>query len=327
MIVTKTPLRVSFVGGGSDLPVFYRRYGGAVLSTAINKFVYLTVNAKFDQRIRISYSRTEEPASVAKIKHPLVREALKMVGIEGGIEIASIADIPAKGSGLGSSSSYTVGLLLALHTYKGEFASPERLAAEACEIEIERCGDPIGRQDQYAAAFGGLNFIQFHPDDSVRVEPVVCRRETLETLQSRVMMFYTGLTRSAGTVLEHQGRAVAKAKSKQRALQRMVALAHQLRLELQKNNVEAFGEILHENWELKRSLSAGISTRLIDEWYKRARRAGATGGKLLGAGSGGFMLFYAPRDRHEAIAGALKGLRQIPIRFEPQGSKIIFVHD
>jgi len=327
MIVTKTPLRASFVGGGSDLPVFYRKYGGAVVSTAINKFVYITVNPKFDRRIRISYSRTEEPRTVDKIRHPLVREALKLLGITGGLEIASIADIPAKGSGLGSSSSYTVGLLLALHAYRGQFASAERLAKEACLIEIERCGDPIGRQDQYAAAFGGFNFIKFYPDDSVSVEPIVCQRETLKRLESNILMFYTGQTRSTGSVLVHQQRAVAREKSKQRALQRMVALAHQLRAELQKNNIDAFGAILHENWELKRGLAAAISNPQIDDWYQRARRAGATGGKVLGAGSGGFMIFYAPPERHAAITAALPKLRPIPFCFESQGSKIIFVHD
>jgi D-glycero-alpha-D-manno-heptose-7-phosphate kinase len=327
MIVTKTPLRMSFVGGGSDLPVFYRKYGGAVVSTAIDKFVYITVNKKFDNRIRISYSRTEEPASVEKIKHPLVREALKMTGISGGIEIASIADIPARGSGLGSSSSYTVGLLLALHAYRGQFASAGRLAAESCTIEIERCGDPIGRQDQYAAAFGGFNFIEFYPDDTVSVEPIICQRSTLDKLQANTLMFYTGLTRSAGSILTHQRDAVAREKAKQKALLRMVDLARQLRAELQKNNVEAFGELLHENWELKRGLAAAISTSRIDEWYDRARKAGAAGGKLLGAGSGGFMIFYAPEDKHEPIRRALKELRPIPFRFEPQGSKVIFVHD
>ena len=327
MIVTKTPLRMSFVGGGSDLPVFYRKYGGAVVSTAINKFVYITVNQKFDNRIRISYSRTEEPASVEKIRHPLVREALKLTGINGAIEIASMADIPAKGSGLGSSSSYTVGLLLALYAYTGRFAAAEKLASQACDIEIEKCGDPIGKQDQYAAAFGGFNFIQFYPDDSVSVEPIICKRDTLQTVQENTLMFYTGLTRSASAVLQHQQDAVAGKKSKQQVLQKMVKLAHELRRALQQNQADAFGTMLHENWELKRSLTAHISNERIDQWYARARKAGAGGGKLLGAGSGGFMIFYAPRERHATIRAALKELRPIPFAFEAQGAKIIFVHD
>lgn len=327
MIVTKTPLRMSFVGGGSDLPVFYRRFGGAVVSTAIDKFVYLTINRKFDNKIRLCYSRVEEPASVGKIKHPLVREALQMVGITGGIEIMSTADIPAKGTGLGSSSSYTIGLLHALHAYQGQYASAERLARECCEIEIERCGEPIGKQDQYAAAFGGFNFIQFHPDDSVSVDPIVCERETLRRLQAGTLVFYTGITRSASGILKHQQQAVASEKSKQKAMQRMVKLAHTMRDELQRNHADAFGEMLHENWELKRSLTPQVSTGQIDTWYQRARKAGAIGGKLLGAGSGGFLMFYAPPDRHEAITRALKDLRPTPFGFEPQGSKIIFVHD
>jgi D-glycero-alpha-D-manno-heptose-7-phosphate kinase len=327
MIISKTPLRMSFVGGGSDLPVFYRKYGGAVVSTAINKFVYVTINKKFDNRIRIAYSRVEEPASVERIKHPLVREALRMLKIEGGIEIMSIADIPARGTGLGSSSAYTVGLLHALHAYNGQFASADRLAREACRIEIERCGEPIGKQDQYAAAFGGFNFIEFYPDDSVSVEPVICKPETLRELQSNTIVFYTGITRSASALLKTQRDAVSTQKAKQNMLRRMVELARQLRTELQKNNVDAFGEIIHENWMLKKNLTSSVSTGQIDGWYERAREAGAVGGKLLGAGSGGFMMFYAPQERHEAIACQLKELRQIEFRFESQGSNIIFVHD
>jgi D-glycero-alpha-D-manno-heptose-7-phosphate kinase len=327
MIISKTPLRMSFVGGGSDLAVFYRKYGGAVVSTAINKFVYVTVNPKFDDRIRLSYSKTEEARSVAKIRHPLVREAMQMLGIEGGIEITSIADIPAKGTGLGSSSSFTVGLLNALHAYSHRHTSADQLARESCVIEIERCGEPIGKQDQYAAAFGGFSFIQFHPDDSVSVEPIICRRETLRQLEANTLVFYTAITRSASALLRTQQQAVASQRAKQKALKRMVELAFQLRVELQKNNTDAFGEIIHENWLLKRSLTSSISSTVIDDWYSRARKAGAVGGKLLGAGTGGFLMFYAPAERHEAIARELSELRQVQFLFEPQGSKIIFVHD
>lgn len=318
---------MSFVGGGSDLPVFYRKYGGAVVSTAINKFVYVTVNKKFDDRIRLSYSKTEDAKSAQKIKHPLVREALQMLGIPGGVEITSIADIPAKGTGLGSSSSFTVGLLNALHAFANRYAPAEKLAQESCIIEIERCGEPIGKQDQYAAAFGGFNLIQFNPDDSVSVEPIICKRETLRQLQEDTLVFYTGITRSASALLKTQQEAVASQKAKQKALQKMVALARQLKAELQKNNLGAFGEIIHENWELKRSLTSGVSTSAIDNWYDRARKAGAIGGKLLGAGSGGFLMFYAPAEKHEAIARELRELRRTDLCFEPQGSKIIFVHD
>jgi D-glycero-alpha-D-manno-heptose-7-phosphate kinase len=326
MIISRTPLRMSFVGGGSDLPAFYRRFGGAVVSTAIDKSVYVTVNAKFDHHIRVSYSKTEEVDRVSRIRHPLVREALKLAGVEGGIEITSIADIPGRGTGLGSSSSFTVGLMHALHAFAGRYAGAEQLAREACEIEIDRCGEPIGRQDQYAAAFGGLNFIQFHPDDSVTVEPILCKRETLRSLQDNLLAFYTGITRSASGILGKQQRAVASERGKQKQMRRMVELAHDLRAELQKNNLSAFGELLHANWQIKKAITGGITSDAIDDWYAAARKAGATGGKLLGAGAGGFLLFYAPKERHEAITRALSGLRVVPLRFEPQGSRIIFVH-
>jgi D-glycero-alpha-D-manno-heptose-7-phosphate kinase len=326
MIISRTPLRMSLVGGGSDLPAYYRLHGGAVVSTAIDKYVYITLNKKFDDHIRIGYSRTEEVERVGKIKHPLVRESLRLLRIDGGIEITSIADIPSRGSGLGSSSSFTVGLLHALHAYLGQYASAGQLAAEACQIEIEQCAEPIGKQDQYAAAFGGLNFIEFHPDDTVSVEPILCQRETVRKLQEHLLVFYTGVTRRASAVLGTTQAAVANQKSKQKVIGRMVDLAGRLKSELQKNHLEAFGEIIHENWRLKRSLTDLISNQAIDNYYNRARRAGAVGGKLLGAGAGGFLLFFAPPDRHEAVARALRELRRVDFGFEPQGSKIIFVH-
>ena len=326
MIISRTPLRMSFVGGGSDLPVFYRKFGGAVVSTAINQFVYITVNRKFDEKIRVSYSKTEEAKTVDRIKHPLVREGMKMLGIDGGVEITSIADIPARGSGLGSSSSFTVGMLQALHAFSGRHAGAEQLAREACEIEIGRCGEPIGKQDQYAAAYGGLNFIQFNPDESVFVEPIICKRETIEQLQAHTLVFYTGITRSASAILKHQQTALATEKKKQNVTRKMVELAHNLRRELQHNRAASFGEIIHEGWRLKKSLTAGITSDAIDDWYELARKAGAIGGKLLGAGTGGFLMFYAPPDRHEAIARALGKLRRMKFAFEPSGSRIIFVH-
>ena len=317
---------MSFVGGGSDLPVFYRKFGGAVVSTAINQFVYITVNKKFDEKIRVSYSKTEEAGTVDRIKHPLVREAMKLLKIDGGMEITSVADIPGRGSGLGSSSSFTVGLLHALHAYAERYASAEQLAREACEIEIERCGEPIGKQDQYAAAFGGLNYIRFNEDDSVSVEPILCKRETLRTIQEHILVFYTGITRSASDVLKHQQSAVASEKKKQSVMRKMVALAEQMKSELQRNRAGAFGEIIHEGWLLKKSLTSGISTDAIDDWYTKARKAGAVGGKLLGAGAGGFLMFYAPPEKHEAITQSLGKLRRMDFKFEPQGSRIIFVH-
>lgn len=326
MIISRTPLRMSFVGGGSDLPVFYRKFGGAVVSTAINQFVYLTLNKKFDQKIRVSYSKTEEASTVAQVKHPLVREGLKLLGLDGGLEITSIADIPARGTGLGSSSSFTVGLLHALHAYQGRPVSAEQLAQEACAIEIERCGEPIGKQDQYAAAYGGLNFIAFHPDDTVRVEPIRCRPETLAGLETRTLVFYTGITRSASAILQRQQREMASERRKQKVMLRMVGLAQRLRDELQANRVDAFGEMIHEGWMLKKGVTKGITTDEIDRWYAKARRAGAVGGKLLGAGTGGFLMFDAPPERHDAIARALAPLRRMEFRFEREGSRILFVH-
>src|SRR5439155_34302 len=217
----------------------------------------------------------------------------KLLDLKGGLEITSIADIPSKGSGLGSSSSFTVGLLHALHAYSGRYASAEQLAREACQIEIERCGEPIGKQDQYAAAFGGFNFIEFNPDDSVFVEPILCKQETIQRLQENLLVFYTGIVRSASAILKNQQASVMAEKSKQKMLGRMVELARELKAQLQKNNLDAFGEIIHANWELKRSIAEQISNPQIDQWYETARKHGAIGGKVLWAGTGGFMMFYA----------------------------------
>lgn len=327
MIISRTPLRMSFVGGGSDLPAFYRDHGGgAVVSTAIDKYIYVTVNKKFDHGIRLSYSITEEVNRVEEIRHDLVREALKLLGIDGGIEITTIADIPSRGTGLGSSSAFTVGLLNVLHAYQSRHVSSERLGEESCRIEIDICKEPIGRQDQYAAAFGGFNLIEFRQDDSVLTSPIICDPETIRAVESNILVFYTGVTRSASTLLRQQSEDIANSDKKRQWMQRMVGLAYLLRDELQKNNTSAFGEILHENWQLKKNMTAGISNSRIDDIYNAARSAGAIGGKLLGAGAGGFLMFYVPRERHSDVASALKGLRSVPTRFEPLGSRIIFYH-
>jgi len=326
MIISQTPLRMSFVGGGSDIASFYREHGGAVLSTAIDKYVYVTVSEKFDHNLRVSYSQTEEVESAEHLQHPLVREALHLLGLKGGLEITSVADIPSRGTGLGSSSSFTIALLHALHASQGRYVSSRRLAEQCCEIEIERCGEPIGKQDQFAAAIGGLNFIQFHPDDSVTVEPVICPRDTVRQLESELVVFYTGITRSASELLAHQSRVIGSGGNKGSVMKAMVKLAFDLRAEFQSNSISAFGEILHENWLLKKSISESISSPQIDVWYDRARAAGAGGGKLLGAGSGGFMVFHAPVERHDAIRHSLSDLREVKFGFDPQGSRIIFVH-
>lgn len=327
MIISRTPLRVSFVGGGSDLAAFYRLEPGAVVSVAINKYIYINVNPKFDHSIRASYSVTEIVEHVDDLKHQLIREALKLVGCDRGIEITSISDIPSQGTGLGSSSTYTVGLLNALYAHIGQHAGAERLAREACHIEIERCGAPIGKQDQYIAAYGGLQFIQFNPDESVYIDPIICKHETRRTLERRLMMLYTGTTRQTADVLREQRDNTQRDDARRRDLRQMVELAHQLRAALSSDDLTAFGEILHEGWMRKRKLASGISSQRIDDWYERGRAAGALGGKILGAGGGGFLLLYAPEERHEAIRAALPELRQVPIAFEPQGSKIIYIEE
>jgi D-glycero-alpha-D-manno-heptose-7-phosphate kinase len=326
MIISRTPLRMSFVGGGSDLSAFYRRRAGAVISTAIDKYVYVNVNRKFDDGIRIAYSRNEEVADVSQVEHRLVRASLEQLSLRGGVEITTIADIPSRGTGLGSSSSFTVGLLNALNAFLGKFASAERLASDSCDIEIGRCGEPIGKQDQYAAAYGGFNMIEFEPDERVVVSPIICRPQTVAAIEAGCLMFYTGITRSASELLQRQSAEVASSGRKHDVLCRMVDLAHVLRSEIQANRVESFGEILHENWMLKKSLTDGISSGLIDQWYDTARGAGAIGGKILGAGAGGFLMLFAPPDRHDGIRAALPDLRHIPVRFEPLGSRIIFYH-
>lgn len=323
MIISQTPLRMSFVGGGSDLASFYREYGGAVLSTAIDKYVYVSINRKFDGGIRLAYSKTEEVSSLDQIEHELVRAAFDMRGMRGGVEITTTADIPSRGTGLGSSSTFSVGLLNVLSAYQGRHISAEELARGSCEIEIERCGQPIGKQDQYAAAYGGLNLIEFHPDDTVSVSPVIMQRDLRDLLEQRIIVFYTGITRSASKILANQSVETVSDKAKQDALKRMVELTYSLRDELTRGHLDSFGHILDENWSLKKSLTAGISSSAIDSWYDAAIGAGALGGKLLGAGEGGFMMFYAPRERHEAIAGAV-GLRQVKFGFEPLGSRILF---
>ncbi len=327
MIIARTPLRVSLAGGGSDLEAFYRQEPGAVVSTAIDKYIYITVNKKFDDHIRASYSVTEIVESVADLRHELIREGLNMVGVRSGIEITSISDIPSSGTGLGSSSSYTVGLLNALYAYCGVFAGAERLAREACRIEINHLDKPIGKQDQYIAAYGGLQYIRFNPDGGVFVDPIICRRSTKEELEERLLMLYTGITRSADDVLQEQERNVHNDPARFSTLQAMVRLADNLRDALSANDVDSVGDILHRGWELKRSLASGISSSRIDDWYQRARKAGAHGGKILGAGGGGFLLLYAPRAVHASITAALPELPQVPVGFEPQGSKIIYVEE
>jgi len=326
MIISRTPFRMSFVGGGSDLPAYYQHKPGAVISTTIDKYVYVTINKKFDNGIRIAYSKNEEVASVDQVEHKLVKAVLQQLDIRGGIEITTIADIPSKGTGLGSSSSFTVGLLHALNAYKGIFSSSESLGAGSCHIEIDICKEPIGRQDQYAAAYGGFNMMEFMPDHSVNVTPIICDAKTIRNIEESTLLFYTGITRSASGLLKQQSADIASSKEKQITMSKMVELAHTLKSELERNNANVFGEILHENWLLKKSLTRGISTSEIDDWYAKAIDIGATGGKVLGAGAGGFLMLTAPKELHQLIKSVLRMLRSIDVKFEPQGSRIIFYH-
>lgn len=327
MIISRTPLRISFCGGGTDLPSYYREQQGAVISTTLNKYVYITVNRLsryFQNSILLKYSKSELLDSVDEIRHPIIREAMKMTGVVDRVEITSMADIPA-GTGLGSSSTYAVGLLHALYTFKGEYVSAGRLAKEACEIEIDRLGDPIGKQDQYIAAYGGICRIRFNPDETVFVDPVICSRETKAALQENLLMFYTGKTRRAGDILEKQKAAT---RDKMDALTRMRDLGDRaLEVLREGRSLSRFGEVLHEGWVLKRSLVDSISDDEINKYYEKARGAGAIGGKITGAGGGGFFLFYVERQNRNRVREALSDLQELPFRFEPQGSKIIYISD
>lgn len=324
MIISRTPLRMSFLGGGSDIPEFYREHGGAVMSTAIDKYIYVTVNRKFDSGIRVAYSKTEEVNDVSDIEHKLVRAALNYLEIKGGIEITTVADIPSRGTGLGSSSSFTVALLQALYAFKNNLVSGEQLGSDACKIEIDICKEPIGKQDQYAAALGGFNLIEFLPNDRVLYTPIICKPKTLQALNSHLLMLYTGVTRSTSELLKQQQSDMQSDAQKRENLKAMVRLCYQARDEIQRDNTESFGESLHEGWMLKKSLTKGISTSAIDDWYDTARANGAIGGKILGAGAGGFLLLYAPPERHEAICRALHALRPIAFSFDPFGARILF---
>ena len=323
MIVSRTPLRISFLGGGSDLPIHYRRYGGAVISAALARYVYVTVNRRFDSSIRVSYSMTEEVKDAGEIQHRLVRTALLKLGIRNGVEITSVADIPSRGTGLGSSSAFTAGLLHALHAYQGVYRSQAALAAEACEVEIDLCGEPIGKQDQYAAAIGGVNIFRFNPDDTVTIEKIVFSTAFAHEFQDSMLLFYTGLTRPASAILREQIGMMASSAEKSSIVCRMAQMTEDFRRAIQDSSLAHVGELLHEGWMLKQSITGQISNAVIDDMYAAAWRAGALGGKLLGAGGGGFLLVCAPADRHPAIRAALAGYRCLSVRIDWSGTSII----
>ena len=323
MIVSRTPMRMSFVGGGSDIPAYYHFEEGAVLSTSINKYMYVSVNKKFDGDIRLSYSLTEDVNDVDKIKHPIVRNTLKMLEISGGIEIASMADIPSKGSGLGSSSSYTVGLLNALYAFKNKSISQNELGKLASHVEINLCGEPIGKQDQYSAAHGGINLIKFPSDESVTVEPIICKKSFIEQLEKSMLMFYTGITRSASTLLREQSDNMNNS-VKRSLIKEMANLSYDLKYMFENGDLNSVGELLDKNWKLKSQISSGITNPQIDDWYQKGINAGATGGKLLGAGNGGFIMFYVPPEKQKNVINALRNLKRIPFSFDNLGSQIVF---
>lgn len=325
MIISRTPLRISFAGGGSDLSAYYETGYGAVISTAIDKYIYITVNKKFDDLIRVSYSQTEMVKSVGEVKHNIIREALKVVNIEKGVDVVYMGDIPlgSAGIGLGSSSSLAVGVLNALYAYKGNHISAQKLAEDACRIEIDILGHPIGKQDQYIGAYGGFNFIKFNKDETVFIDPIICQNGTKEKLNDRLMLFYTGIERVSSNILGEQRQ---KTKHNLAYLDKMVLLSEEIKKSLIKNSINGFGEILHEGWQYKKELAGGITNSIIDECYEKARRAGAVGGKILGAGGGGFLLLYCETEKQQSVREALSDFKETPFKFEPQGSKIIYVH-
>lgn len=326
MIISRTPFRISFVGGGSDMETFYSRFPGAVLSTSINKYMYISSHRYFHENIiQVKYSQTETVDSIDKVKHPILRECLRKMDIHGGIEISSIADIPS-GTGMGSSSSFTVGLLHNLHATKGCYVTHEQLANGACEMEIDILKEPIGKQDQYAAAYGGLNIIHFKQDGAVVVEPLYVSKEIRLALQENLIMFYVGNQRKASSILAEQKKNISS-DDKFNNLKSMVSLVFDLRDCLYNGRLDDFGHILHENWILKQKLASQISNDDINLIYHTALRNGATGGKLLGAGGGGFMLFYCEKSRQEALKEALNTLRVLDFEFENDGSKIIYYGD
>lgn len=321
MIIVQTPLRISFFGGGTDFSSFFMQEGGCVLSSAIDKYIFVTVKERFDKKLRIGYTQTEMVDSVDQIQHELIREALRITCIQKGIEITTMGDIPSEGSGLGSSSTVTVGVLNALYTYLGEIVSAEQLAQEACKIEIERLEKPIGVQDQYIAAYGNLRFIEFLSDGKVKVEKLKLDLEFRRALNDRFLLFYTGITRRADSILSEQKNNIRDRMSVLREIKQM---AIQARNNLEIGDIDAFGSLLHQSWELKKKMAGSISNGKINDIYETARRAGAIGGKITGAGGGGFLLLYVPYEKQYAVRQVLHTLQELPFRLESDGTKVIF---
>ncbi len=320
MIITQTPLRIGLVGGGTDLPDYYREHGGRVLNCAIDKHVYVIVKQRFDDDIYVNYSKKEIVSCVDDLEHELVREAMRMTGVDKGVEITMLADIPSSGSGLGSSSSITVGLLLALFAYQGRSLSPEELAERACTIEIDHCGKPIGKQDQYIAALGGVRDIRFGPGEAVVADEVQLSNQGRRALQEQVMLFYTGVTRSANTILSEQNANVGRTLHHLHHLRDLAGTAAD---KLRGGDVDSLGAALRDGWEAKRQLASGVSNSTIDLAVERALDAGASGAKVTGAGGGGFLLAVCPIERQRAVRESLTEMRELPIKLDPLGARVV----
>jgi D-glycero-alpha-D-manno-heptose-7-phosphate kinase len=321
LIITQTPLRISFFGGGTDFKEFYRQEEGAVLSSAIDKSIFVIVKRRYDRLIRVGYTRTELVERVDDLQHELIREALRITGIHEQIEVGTLGDIPSTGSGLGSSSTVTVGVLNALYAYLNNPQSLDVLARQACEIEIDRLGKPIGKQDQYIAAYGGLQFIRFLPDGHVVIEPVQLNDAIYHKLNQQLMLYDTNQSRKSESVLEEQRSNINDHRSLLREMRQMAYLGREL---LEKGALDDFGRLLHESWMLKKSLASRISNPDLDQLYDRARNAGVIGGKITGAGGGGFLLLFCPREKLDSVREAMGELTELPFHLEPDSSKVIF---
>jgi D-glycero-alpha-D-manno-heptose-7-phosphate kinase len=320
LIIVQTPLRISFFGGGTDFPSYFLNEGGCVLSSAINKFIFVTVKQRFDDKLRVGYTRTEIVDRIDEINHELIREALRLTGVERGVEVITMGDIPA-GSGLGSSSTVTVGALHAMYAYQNMLVPMERLAEEACDIEVNILGKPIGFQDQYIAAFGGLRIIEFNQNGQVNprmvhLDPVIQNR-----LSENLLLFFTGVTRKSESILSQQKDNINNRLPVLRTLKEM---AYQAREALCAGQLEDFGRLMHESWQLKKQLANGISNKALEESYNAALAAGAIGGKVTGAGGGGFLMLFCPLEKRESVRAALSHLRELPFQLEPDGTKVIF---
>jgi D-glycero-alpha-D-manno-heptose-7-phosphate kinase len=320
MIITQTPLRIGLLGGGTDLPGFYTEHGGRVLNAAIDKYIYVIVKERFDDDIYVNYSKKEIVSRVDDLEHELVREAMRMTGVTSGVEITTLADIPSAGSGLGSSSSVTVGLLHALFAYRGHQMSAEELARRACEIELERCGKPIGKQDQYIAAFGGIRDIRFGPGEGVAAEELELTPAGRRALQQQIMLFYTGITRSANTILAEQSANIAATIEQLRLLRDLASFTAD---RMRGGDIDAVGAAMREGWETKRKLASGISNDRIDRAVSQALDAGASGAKVTGAGGGGFLLVICPIERQPAVRRSLAHMRELPVKLDRLGSRVV----